>query len=238
MNSVLIFFTLVATLVTCNRYYNDMVRLANFSYYNSFEDTIEYVRQLDLIADKYLQLIKKMDNDISLELRESSNYDLKSSSDTVNKTGANIINKMHARQMIVDLLMYQVHYAYRMYQTACAKYKGETVNRLFEDLNFSFPMNRMVIYEWVRQMELNVRKIMELEELENLSDGWKEVRESINTSPVQNSNQEPTDTATTPETTTTSTTGTATPTSTTGTTTPTVTPEPTIAEQVSKPAGT
>ncbi|EAN34383.1 hypothetical protein TpMuguga_01g01145 [Theileria parva strain Muguga] len=178
-----IFFTLVASLAACNKYYNDMVSLSNFGYYNSFEDSIEYVRQLDLLVNKYLQVLKKIDNDMSVELREASNYDLKSVSDGTNKTGADVINKMHARQIILDLMMYQVQYAYQMYLSACNKYRGETVNALFEDLTFSHPINRMVIYEWVRQMDINVRRIASFDD--TISDIWKDVREEINTNPVQ-----------------------------------------------------
>ncbi|UKJ88475.2 hypothetical protein MACJ_000919 [Theileria orientalis] len=179
MKLALLIVTLSISVAKCNRFAKEMLFLSSFNYYNAYTEPIGFVRQLDLVANNYLTLVKKINTGLDMELKEASYYDLKSSSSSVNEQAAEIINKMQSRQIIVDFLLYQIHYCHKMYSTASGKFLGQKMVPLYKDLNFESKMNRMIMYEWVNQMGKMLRQISDL--YEKTSEIWKTLREEINT---------------------------------------------------------
>ncbi|BAM39635.1 conserved hypothetical protein [Theileria orientalis strain Shintoku] len=186
---------LAISVAKCNRFASEMLFLSSFNYYNAYTEPIGFVRQLDLVANNYLTLVKKIDKGLDMELKEASYYDLKSSSSSINLQAAEVINKMQSRQIIVDFLLYQIHYCHKMYSTATAKFLGQKMVPLYKDLNFESKMSRMIMYEWVNQMSKMLLQISDI--YEKTSEVWKTLREEINTTalggPVQRSANSATD---------------------------------------------
>ncbi|UKK00867.2 hypothetical protein MACK_000941 [Theileria orientalis] len=179
MKLVLLIVMLAISVAKCNRFAREMISLSSFNYYNSYTEPIGFARQLDLVANNYLTLVKKINTGLDMELKEASYYDLKSSSSSVNLQAAEIINKMQSRQIIVDFLLYQILYCHKMYATASAKFLGQKMVPLYKDLNFDSKIHRMIMYEWVNQMGKMIKQISDL--YEKTSETWKTLREEINT---------------------------------------------------------
>ncbi|EKX74281.1 conserved hypothetical protein [Theileria equi strain WA] len=170
--------------VFANKFQDSMLSLYPYGDYSSFEDPGSFVREMDAVVNNLVDLSGKLVASINAELEEASNYDLQSANETSNLNAAEVINKMLARQVVTDLLVYKFSYLHEMYKNASVKLKKmPETNPLFDDMPFDPPLTRMVIYEWVRNMVKTFNEAAMVED--KLSRTWTEIRDEINSNPKE-----------------------------------------------------